>query len=131
MGTIFVPYPYPNRGIPHGLAGIGSPLTSLFATVAGTQYSQSHPSGLMQVPLPLFNPMAQLLAHTSGSQPHRAGLGTGSSNGADGIRPTPSSSSNLKNSKRVDQYQLQRIHKNRNRSAQHTSGHSKDIGVRT
>ena len=29
MGTIFVPYPYPNRGIPHGLAGIGSPLTSL------------------------------------------------------------------------------------------------------
>jgi hypothetical protein len=40
-----------------------------FATVAaGTQYSQSHPSGLMQVPLPLFNPLAQLLAHTSGSQ---------------------------------------------------------------
>jgi hypothetical protein len=29
MGTIFVPYPYPNRGINHGLAGIGSPLTSL------------------------------------------------------------------------------------------------------
>jgi hypothetical protein len=29
MGTIFVPYPYPNRGILHGLAGIGSPLTSL------------------------------------------------------------------------------------------------------
>jgi hypothetical protein len=29
MGTIFVSYPYPNRGIPHGLAGIGSPLTSL------------------------------------------------------------------------------------------------------
>jgi hypothetical protein len=29
MGTIFVPYPYPNRGIPHGLTGIGSPLTSL------------------------------------------------------------------------------------------------------
>jgi hypothetical protein len=29
MGTIFVPYPYPNRGIPHGLAGIGYPLTSL------------------------------------------------------------------------------------------------------
>jgi hypothetical protein len=29
MGTIFVPYPYPNRGIPYGLAGIGSPLTSL------------------------------------------------------------------------------------------------------
>jgi hypothetical protein len=29
MGTIFVPYPYPNRGIPHGLSGIGSPLTSL------------------------------------------------------------------------------------------------------
>jgi hypothetical protein len=29
MGTIFVPYPYPNRGIPHGLVGIGSPLTSL------------------------------------------------------------------------------------------------------
>jgi hypothetical protein len=27
MGTIFVPYP--NRGIPHGLSGIGSPLTSL------------------------------------------------------------------------------------------------------
>jgi hypothetical protein len=32
MGTIFVPYPYPNRGIPHGLAGIGSPLTSLSRT---------------------------------------------------------------------------------------------------
>jgi hypothetical protein len=31
MGTIFVPYPYPNRGIPHGLASIGSPLTSLVA----------------------------------------------------------------------------------------------------
>jgi hypothetical protein len=31
MGTIFVPYPYPNRGIPHGLSGIGSPLTSLIA----------------------------------------------------------------------------------------------------
>jgi hypothetical protein len=29
VGTIFVSYPYPNRGIPHGLAGIGSPLTSL------------------------------------------------------------------------------------------------------
>jgi hypothetical protein len=29
MGTIFVLYPYPNRGIPHELAGIGSPLTSL------------------------------------------------------------------------------------------------------
>jgi hypothetical protein len=29
MGTIFVPYPYPNRGIPHGLSGIRSPLTSL------------------------------------------------------------------------------------------------------
>jgi hypothetical protein len=29
MGIIFVPYPYPNRGIPHGLSGIGSPLTSL------------------------------------------------------------------------------------------------------
>jgi hypothetical protein len=32
MGTIFVPYPYPNRGIPHGLSGIGSPLTSLSET---------------------------------------------------------------------------------------------------
>jgi hypothetical protein len=31
MGTIFVSYPYPNRRIPHGLAGIGSPLTSLAA----------------------------------------------------------------------------------------------------
>jgi hypothetical protein len=29
MGTLFIPYPYPNRGIPHGLTGIGSPLTSL------------------------------------------------------------------------------------------------------
>jgi hypothetical protein len=29
MGTIFVSYPYPNMGIPHELAGIGSPLTSL------------------------------------------------------------------------------------------------------
>jgi hypothetical protein len=29
MGTIFVPYPYPDREIPYGLAGIGSPLTSL------------------------------------------------------------------------------------------------------
>jgi hypothetical protein len=33
METIFVSYPYPNRGIPHGLAGIGSPLTSLGAIV--------------------------------------------------------------------------------------------------
>jgi hypothetical protein len=33
MGTIFVPYPYPNRGIPHGLSGIGSPLTFLGVTV--------------------------------------------------------------------------------------------------
>jgi hypothetical protein len=33
MGTIFVPYPYPNRGIPHGLSGIGSPLTSLITLV--------------------------------------------------------------------------------------------------
>jgi hypothetical protein len=32
MGTIFVSYPYPNRGIPHGLTGIGSPLTSLVTT---------------------------------------------------------------------------------------------------
>jgi hypothetical protein len=38
-----------------------------FGTVAGTQYSQSHPMGLMQVPLPLFNPLAQLFAQTSGS----------------------------------------------------------------
>jgi hypothetical protein len=29
MGTLSIPYSYPNRGIPHGLAGIGSPLTSL------------------------------------------------------------------------------------------------------
>jgi hypothetical protein len=29
MRTIFVSYLYPNRGIPHGLSGIGSPLTSL------------------------------------------------------------------------------------------------------
>jgi hypothetical protein len=34
----------------------------------GTQNTQSHPIGLTQVPLPLFNPLAQLLAHTSGSQ---------------------------------------------------------------
>jgi hypothetical protein len=33
MGTIFVPYSYPNREIPHGLAGIGSPLTSLISDV--------------------------------------------------------------------------------------------------
>jgi hypothetical protein len=39
MGTIFVPYPYPNRGIPHGLAGIGSPLTSLTATDTCERYS--------------------------------------------------------------------------------------------
>jgi hypothetical protein len=32
MRTIFIPYPYPSRGIPHGLAGIGSPLTSLVQT---------------------------------------------------------------------------------------------------
>jgi hypothetical protein len=32
MGTIFVSYPYPNRGIPHRLSGIGSPLTSLCPT---------------------------------------------------------------------------------------------------
>jgi hypothetical protein len=29
METIFVSYPYPNRGILHGLAGIGFPLSSL------------------------------------------------------------------------------------------------------
>jgi hypothetical protein len=34
MGTIFVSYPYPNRGIPHGLSGIGSPLTSLVVIIA-------------------------------------------------------------------------------------------------
>jgi hypothetical protein len=34
MGTIFIPYPYPNRGIPHGLAGIGSPLTPLVMRLA-------------------------------------------------------------------------------------------------
>jgi hypothetical protein len=34
MGTIFVSYPYPNRRIPHGLAGIGSPLTSLLPTLS-------------------------------------------------------------------------------------------------
>jgi hypothetical protein len=33
MGTIFVSYPYPNRVIPHGLAGIGSPMTSLVEIV--------------------------------------------------------------------------------------------------
>jgi hypothetical protein len=38
MGTIFVPYPYPNRGIPHGLSGIGSPLTSLFVTLQGGNF---------------------------------------------------------------------------------------------
>jgi hypothetical protein len=32
MGIIFVTYMYPNRGIPHGLAGIGFPLTSLAMT---------------------------------------------------------------------------------------------------
>jgi hypothetical protein len=35
IGTNFVPYPYPNRGIPHGLAGIGSPLTSLRVVLDG------------------------------------------------------------------------------------------------
>jgi hypothetical protein len=39
MGTIFVPYPYPNRGIPHGLAGIGSPLTSLVRRYLFTHYT--------------------------------------------------------------------------------------------
>jgi hypothetical protein len=34
MGIIFVPYPYPNREIPHGLAGIWSPLTSLLMSTA-------------------------------------------------------------------------------------------------
>jgi hypothetical protein len=34
MGTIFVSYPYLNRGIPYGLAGIGSPLTSLDVRIA-------------------------------------------------------------------------------------------------
>jgi hypothetical protein len=37
MGIIFIPYLYPNRGIPHGLSGIGSPLTSLL--VAGRSRS--------------------------------------------------------------------------------------------
>jgi hypothetical protein len=37
MGTIFVTYPYPNRGIPHRLTGIGSPLTSLLVV-----HSYSH-----------------------------------------------------------------------------------------
>jgi hypothetical protein len=36
MGKIFVSYPYPNKGIPHGLAGIGSPLTSLGYRVPST-----------------------------------------------------------------------------------------------
>ena len=42
MGTIFVPYPYPNRGIPHKLAGIGSPLTSLI--LARTWFTFGLPS---------------------------------------------------------------------------------------
>jgi hypothetical protein len=42
MGTNFVPYPYPNRGIPHGLAGIGSPLTSL--VTAATVYRRERGS---------------------------------------------------------------------------------------
>jgi hypothetical protein len=33
MGTFFVPYSYPNRGIPHGLASIGSPLTYLLMSL--------------------------------------------------------------------------------------------------
>jgi hypothetical protein len=38
MGTIFVPYPYPNRGISHGLTGIGSPLTSLIQISVGQNF---------------------------------------------------------------------------------------------
>jgi hypothetical protein len=34
MGTIFVPYPYPNREIPHGLSGIGSPCHDISTTDA-------------------------------------------------------------------------------------------------
>jgi hypothetical protein len=41
MGTIFVPYPYPNREIPHGLAGIGSPLTSLVLSLESTSHASS------------------------------------------------------------------------------------------
>jgi hypothetical protein len=36
MGTIFVSYPYPNREILHGLAGIESPLTFLYMLEEGT-----------------------------------------------------------------------------------------------
>jgi hypothetical protein len=32
MRTIFVPYLYPNRGIPHGLGGYRVPLTSLIVS---------------------------------------------------------------------------------------------------
>jgi hypothetical protein len=41
MGTIFVSYPYLNRGIPHGLASIGSPLTSLAGPGHGTMAGKS------------------------------------------------------------------------------------------
>jgi hypothetical protein len=41
MGTIFVSYPYPNRGIPHGLAGIGSPLTSLLVAWFNDRHAQA------------------------------------------------------------------------------------------
>jgi hypothetical protein len=41
MGTIFVSYPYPHRGIPNGLSGIGSPLTSLPAGKEKETKSQS------------------------------------------------------------------------------------------
>jgi hypothetical protein len=44
MGTIFVLYPYPNRGIPHGLAGIGSPLTSLGGTVRAVSTAGQRPA---------------------------------------------------------------------------------------
>jgi hypothetical protein len=46
MGIIFVPYPYPNRRILHGLAGIGSPLTSLLLSITTTVFIQVTSSDL-------------------------------------------------------------------------------------
>jgi hypothetical protein len=89
MGIIFVSYPYPNRGIPHGLTGIGSPLTSLNVTIEFLLTVTSHElslffalgyhavftlsdATLILIPLPQATAPAQRARDVAGG-PHPAG----------------------------------------------------------
>jgi hypothetical protein len=49
VGSNFVPSPSPNRGIPHGESGIGSPLPSLRATRPNAVFYGSTPSPRVRI----------------------------------------------------------------------------------